>query len=196
MKMQLLSVVWRTLIVSSILWLSACATGPNVRSDQAPEANLSAYRTFGFMADLATDRAGYTSLVTQHMKAAISAEMTARGYIFSEQQPDLLINFNSNVQQRTDVRSTPTAAVPYYGYYHYRRGYYSPFPYYQTEVETVHYKVGTVNIDLVDASKKQLVWEGIAEGVLRQQDLQQPREATARVVNQIFTQFPVSRPAN
>jgi len=194
--MQLLSVVWRTLVVSSVLWLSACAVGPNVRSDQAPDANLSNYRTFGFMTELATDRAGYTSLVTQHMKAAISAEMTARGYQFSEQQPDLLINFNSHVQQRSDIRTTTTSAVPYYGYYHYRRGYYSPFPYYQTEVETVHYKVGTVNIDVVDAGRKQLVWEGIAEGVLKQQDLQQPREATARVVSQIFSQFPVGRPTN
>lgn len=194
--MRLLSVAWRTLVVSSVLWLSACATGPNVWSDQAPDANLSNYRTFGFMTELATDRAGYTSLITQHMKAAISAEMTARGYQFSEQQPDLLINFNSNVQQRSDIRTTTTSAVPHYGYYHYRHGYYSPFPYYQTEVETVHYKVGTVNIDVVDASRKQLVWEGIAEGVLKQQDLLQPREATARVVSQIFSQFPVGRPTN
>lgn len=180
-------------ILSCAFWLAACASGPKVRSDLAPDANLTNYQTFGFMSELATDRAGYTSLVTQHLKAAVTAEMTARGYRYSEQEPQLLINFNSNVEQRADIRTTTTTAVPYYGYYHYRRGYYSPFPYYQKEVETVRYKVGTVNIDVVDAARKQLVWEGIAEGVLNKQDIAQPRESMARVVNQIFEQYPVAR---
>lgn len=171
---------------------AACASGPNVRSDSAPDANLARYQTFGFMNELATDKAGYTSLVTQHLKAAVTAEMTARGYRYSEQDPQLLVNFNSNIEQRADVRTT-TSAVPYYGYYHYRRGFYSPFPYYQKEVETVRYKVGTVNIDVVDAARKQLVWEGIAEGVLNKQAIEQPRQSMAHVVNQIFEQFPVAR---
>lgn len=194
MNKPLLSRFWRNLaVLSCAVWLTACATGPKVRTDQAPDANLSNYQTFGFMSELATDRAGYTSLVTQHLKAAVTAEMTARGYRYSEQDPQLLINFNSNVEQRADIRTTTTTAVPYYGYYHYRRGYYSPFPYYQKEVETVRYKVGTVNIDVVDAARKQLVWEGIAEGVLNKQDIEQPRESMANVVNQIFEQYPVAR---
>ncbi len=193
MYQQFLSKMWRNVVlVSSVILLSACATGPNVRSDQAPDANLANYQTFGFVSELATDRAGYTSLVTQHLKAAVTAEMTARGYRFTNDNPQLLVNFNSNVEQRTDIRTTATA-VPYYGYYHYRHGYYSPFPYYQPEVETVRYKVGTVNIDVVDAAKKQLVWEGIAEGVLNKAAIEQPRAALATVVSQIFEQYPVTR---
>lgn len=180
------------LVLSCAIWLAACASGPKVRSDLAPDANLANYQTFGFMSELATDRNGYTSLVTQHLKAAVTAEMIARGFRYSEQEPQLLINFNSNVEQRADIRTT-TSAVPYYGYYHYRRGFYSPFPYYQQEIETVRYKVGTVNIDLVDAARKQLVWEGIAEGVLSQKDVSNPRQSMAEVVNQIFQQFPVTR---
>lgn len=193
MKKPYFSHIWRCVaVISCAVWLAACATGPKLRSDKAPDANLSNYQTFGFMDSLATDRAGYTSLVTQHLKAAVTAEMTARGYRYSEQAPQLLINFNSNIEQRADIRTTTTAAVPHYGYYYYRRGYYSPMPYYQKEVETVRYKVGTVNVDVVDAARKQLIWEGIAEGVLNQQDVQQPRESMARVVNQIFTQYPIA----
>lgn len=193
MKKLYISHIWRCVaVISCAVWLAACATGPKLRSDKAPDANLSTYQTFGFMDSLATDRAGYTSLVTQHLKAAVTAEMTARGYRYSEQSPQLLINFNSNIEQRADIRTTTTAAVPHYGYYYYRRGYYSPMPYYQKEVETVRYKVGTVNVDVVDAAKKQLIWEGIAEGVLNQKDVQQPRESMSRVVSQIFTQYPVA----
>ncbi len=192
-KPSFLQICRNLLLLSCVFWLTACATGPKVRSDVAPDANLANYQTFGFMEQLATDQHGYTSLVTQHLKAAVTAEMTARGYQYTEQSPQLLINFNSNVEQRADIRTHTTSALPHYGYYHYRRGFYSPFPYYQQEIETVRYKFGTVNVDVVDAARKQLVWEGIAEGVLNKQDIEQPRESMARVVNQIFTQYPITR---
>jgi len=174
------------------LALTACSSGPNIRSDQAPNVNLGQYQTFSFVSDLATDRAGYTTLVTQHFKDAITAELTARGYRLVESDPQLLVNFNSNVATRSDTRSVPTTSY-HYGYYHYRRGIvYAGFPVYSNDVTTVHYKVGTVNIDVIDADKRQLVWEGIAEGTLKQKDLEQPREAAARTVGLIFEQFPVS----
>tara|TARA_R110002126_G_scaffold172606_3_gene321341 strand:- start:4067 stop:4651 length:585 start_codon:yes stop_codon:yes gene_type:complete len=176
------------------LSLAACSTGPKVRSDKATNIDFSQYQTFAFVSELATDRAGYTTLVTQHFKDAIRTELTARGYRFDESNPQLLVNFNSNVANRSETRSIPTTSY-HYGYYHYRRGIvYAGFPVYSTDVSTVHYKVGTVNIDLVDAEKRQLVWEGIAEGSLKQRDLEQPRQAAARTVALIFEQFPT--PAN
>ncbi|WP_235357684.1 DUF4136 domain-containing protein [Arsukibacterium ikkense] len=164
-----------------------------MRSDQAADINFSQYQTFAFVSELATDRAGYTTLITQHFKDAISTELTARGYRYDETAPQLLVNFNSNVANRSETRSIPSTHY-HYGYYHYRRGIvYGGFPIYNTEVSTVHYKVGTVNIDLVDVAKRQLVWEGIAEGSLTQRDLEQPRQAAARTVALIFEKFPAQR---
>src|SRR5690606_31027729 len=96
-------IVASTLVTSLVL--AGCATGPKVRSDAAANTNFSSYKTFGFMPEPATDKAGYTTLVTQHFKDAITSEMTALGYQFSETNADLLVNFNSNVESRTDVRS-------------------------------------------------------------------------------------------
>lgn len=174
------------------LLLAACATGPKVRSDAAPDTNFNRYKTFSFMAEPATDKAGYATLVTQHFKAAIRNEMTALGYQYSENNADLLINFNSNVETRTDVRSTPTASV-HYGYYNYRRGVYAGFPLFANDVDTIRYKYGTVNIDVVDAAKKQLIWEGVSEGTLKRSDLEQPKEAIATVVKLIFQQYPLQK---
>lgn len=183
----------KTLSIAAValaaLILTGCATGPKVRSDSAANVNFSAYRTFGFMSEPATDKAGYATLVTQHFKDAITAEMTALGYQYSDKNADLLVNFNSNVENRTDVRSTPSASI-HYGYYNYRHGIYAGFPLISNDIDTVRYKYGTVNIDVVDAAKKQLIWEGISEGTLKKADLENPKQAIATVVGLIFQQYP------
>ncbi|MEH8019978.1 DUF4136 domain-containing protein [Rheinheimera metallidurans] len=175
--------------VATSLLLASCASGPSVRTDTAANTNFSGYKTFSFMAEPATDSAGYTSLITQHFKDAINNEMTALGYKYSETNADLIINFNSNVENRTEVRSTPSASINY-GYYNYRRGIYAGFPIFANDVDTIHYKHGTVNIDVIDSVKKQLVWEGISEGTLKNSDLKQPKQAIAKVVGLIFQQYP------
>lgn len=176
-------------VALAALILTGCATGPKVRSDSATNVNFSAYRTFGFMSEPATDKAGYSTLVTQHFKDAITLQMQALGYDYRENNADLLINFNSNVETRTEVRSTPGASL-HYGYYSYRRGVYIGLPLQTNQVDTVRYKYGTVNIDVVDAAKKQLIWEGISEGTLKKADLENPKQAIATVVDLIFQQYP------
>ncbi|GAB2906948.1 DUF4136 domain-containing protein [Rheinheimera gaetbuli] len=176
----------------AVLLIAGCASGPKVRSDAAANINFASYKTFSFMPEPATDHPAYATLVTQHFKDAITAEMTALGYQYTDTNADLLVNFNSNVEERTDVRSTPSANV-HYNYYNYRRGYYLGFPLYTSEIDTVRYKHGTVNIDVVDAVKKQLIWEGISEGTLKRADLEQPKPAIAKVVGLIFQQYPTKQ---
>ena len=84
----------------------------------------------------------------------------------------------------TGSQSTPGPG-PYYGYYGYRGGLYAG-----PEVQTVRYKVGTANIDVVDAKRKVVVWEGIAEQELSDQVMQNPQPAIDNVVTKMFTQFP------
>jgi hypothetical protein len=76
------------------------------------------------------------------------------------------------------------------GYYGYRGGVYGGWYGGGTDVDTVRYKDGTANIDLVDASRKQLVWEGIVEGKLTKKAMDDPRGAVNRVVTEMFKQFP------
>ncbi|HBN88589.1 MAG TPA: DUF4136 domain-containing protein, partial [Rheinheimera sp.] len=93
---------------------------------------------------------------------------------------------------RTDVRTAPSAPFQY-GYYGYRRGIYAGFPLYTSDVDTIRYKYGTVNIDVVDAGKKQLIWEGISEGTLKKSDLDNPKQAISEVVGLIFQQYPTRK---
>ena len=54
----------------------------------------------------------------------------------------------------------------------------------------MRYKVGTANIDLVDAKRKTVVWEGIAEQELTDDVMRNPQPAVDNAVAKMFTQFP------
>jgi Domain of unknown function (DUF4136) len=171
--------------------LVGCATqrGPEIHVNSDPAVDFSKYATFGFPEQTGTDRGGYSTLVTDYFKSAVRDQMEARGYQYVDQNPDLLVNFYANVRERSEVRSSPGASAGY-GYYGYRYGLYSAWPMYANDVDTVTYKVGTANIDIVDARQKQMIWEGVAEGRIREADMEQPREAIAAVVSQLFTHYP------
>jgi hypothetical protein len=175
--------------ILSLATIAGCASGPDIRSDFDRTADFSTYETFGFASELGTDRAGYTSLITEHFKRAIRRELETRGYEYTETNPDLLANFYVSVREQTDIRSTPstTAGAGYYGY---RYGMYTGWPAYTTDVRTVHYKAGTANIDLVDAKRKQLVWEGVAEGRVQDEALENPGPAIDAVVAELFARYP------
>jgi Domain of unknown function (DUF4136) len=172
-----------------VLAFAGCATQqPNIRVMAAPDANFTSYHTFGFPDQTGTDRGGYSTLITSYFKQAVRQQMETRGYQYVDANPDLLVNFYANAHERTEVRSTP--GVPAYGYYGYRYGLYDAWPMYPSEVRSVTYPVGTANVDVVDAKKKQLIWEGLAQGRIHQKDMDHPDEAIRSVVTQLFTKFP------
>lgn len=186
------------LLIASLLGfalLSGCATGPDIRSDYDHEADFSGYQTFGFIEPLGTDKLGYSTLVTSHFKAAARKEMEALGYRYSEENPELKVNFFLNTENRTEIRSTPSMSASY-GYYGYRSGLYMGFPIYGSDTETRNYKVGTLHVDVVDTAKEQLIWEGIAEGKLSQEALDNPRPAIQSTVHQIFQHYPTAPQAD
>jgi Domain of unknown function (DUF4136) len=167
--------------------LLACATPqPEIRTRAAPDAVYSSYSTFGFPEQTGTDRGGYSTIVTDYFKQAVRDQMQQRGFRYVEASPDLIVNFYANVRERTEVRTRPGVG---HGYYGYRFGLYDVWPLYNDNVESVTYPVGTANIDIVDAKRKQLIWEGIAEGRISDKAMDQPRETIASVVAQVFQRF-------
>lgn len=171
--------------------LAGCAANPSadIRVNAAPDANFSGYSTFGFPEQTGTDRGGYSTLVTSYFKAAVKEQMEMRGYHLVDENPDLLVNFYAKVHERTETRSEPGYSAGF-GYYGYRYGLYSAWPLYDSEVRTVTYPIGTANIDVVDARKKQMIWEGVAQGRISDEDMNSPREAISRVVTQLYARFP------
>jgi hypothetical protein len=185
---------WAAVALGALVLSGCAAPKPTLRSDYDRSADFATYRTYSYVDPVGTDKAGYSSIITQHFKSAIDNEMSARGYRKVESNPDLLVNFSANATEKVDVRSTPTPTmgmgVGYGGYYGYRGSMYAAWPMYTNDVSTVRYQVGTLNVDVVDARRKQLVWEGVAEGKLRKETMQNPEPAIRSVINQLYQTYP------
>ncbi len=181
-------------LFGAALAIAGCVSQPRISSQARIGSDFASYKTYAWVSPLATDRAGYSTIMTSQFKTAVQAQMAARGYTFDANNPDLLINFFSNVESRSETRGSPSMSIGYFGYrggYGYGMG----FPIYGGGIETRNYKVGTVSIDLVDAKRKELVWEGALEGTLSSKAMENPGAAIQSAVGQIYSKFPVQSSA-
>lgn len=185
--MQFRSVL-RLVALSSLLALAACASAPRVASQADPGADFSRYRSFAFYTPLAMEQNGYTTITSNRIRAAVRAQMEARGYVFDEADPDLWVNLNAYLQDKTRVTTMPEVDYDYY--YSYRARGYVAVPYWRDRIDVRQYTEGTLNVDLVDARRKQLVWEGIAVGTVGRADAQRRGEQIDAAVAAIFAAYP------
>ena len=139
---------------------AGCSSGPQILADWDPATDFGAYKTWDFIENAGPDYDGYESLFSQYMMEAIAIEMDKRGYVRDNSNPDVFLNFNAIVQDKTKITQSPSMGPPMgYGYYGYRGGYYGAWGGYGygTETRVRQYTEGTFNIDIVDAKKMQLV---------------------------------------
>lgn len=164
--------------------LVGCASNP-VTSDYDNAADFSKYRSFNFAAQDAAQGEPYKSLLDKRLEAAITNEMQARGYVLVEAGAgtDLVIDYHAHVEDKQKIVSSPEPM-------HWGRGWYDPWPTYNSNVRTVDYKQGTLIINLVDAASKQMVWQGTMQGTVKRSDLENPSAAVANAVTRIFSEYP------
>jgi len=178
-------------VAAASVALVACATGPRTYSSQNPQADFSSYRTYSYVAQLGTDEPDApTSLLTQFLKGAIDRELQARGYTYVEDGGDLLVNFYVETQEKLESRASLSRGPSVgFGYYAYRRGFYVGWREY-LDSDISQYTEGTLNIDLADAARGELVWEGIAIGRVTEEARRDVQAAIDAVVPQIFERYP------
>ncbi|QOD92130.1 DUF4136 domain-containing protein [Lysobacter sp. CW239] len=180
---------WHALLaVVTLVLLTACATGPRVHTDTDPQADFSHYRTYGFYQPLAMEQSGYSSYLSDQLKTSIRREMDARGYRFDAASPDLKVNFQGVIRERTDVYQVPRSDVRFF--YSYRARSYVGFPVWYDETRISQYTEGTLTVDLVDAAKNRLVWTGDAIGRVTQKTAQQRAVAADQAISAIFAKYP------
>lgn len=155
--------------------LAGCASAPVTHVVTDPQADLRAYRTFSFY-----EQAGAYSSVTGHrLEQATREQLQRLGYRYVQGNPDLRVNILLTVEPRQEIHSTP-ASVGRFAY----RGW---VPY---AVETVHYREGTLAIDLVDVKRNSMVWRGIAGDRISRGDIRNSGATIDAVVRGLFAAFP------
>jgi hypothetical protein len=181
---------------ASLLALGGCASGPAARAEFDRSVDFTQYKSFAFASPLGTDRGGYQTIVSQHLKAATQRELEARGLRLVASAPQLLVNFNAQLNEKLRVTTLPAMGAGFGGgYYGYRGGLYATWPMYRDETVVTPYNEGTLNIDLVDTAARQMVWEGVVVGSVTQKSVDNLQASIDIAVAAAFGKFPIAAPA-
>lgn len=180
------SKAWLALVAASLV--AGCASTPNTVAHSDPNTDFNQYKTFGFFEPLSTDDEKYESLLSNFLKVAMAQELDKRGMTF-DGDPDVLVNFYVNTQEKIRSRSVPTAGA----YYGYRDPFYDPWVGYggwETQID--QYTEGTLNIDVVDAATRKLVWEGSISGRVRDEHVRNLEQTIDQAVAEVMANYPIA----
>jgi hypothetical protein len=190
--------------IATSLVAAPTLAGPKASANADSSVDLRQFQTFGWANPIGTDQNGYQSILSQNLKASTQRQLEARGLRFVEANPQLLVNFNARLDDKMKVTNVPTptmamgvgmGGVGYgRGYYGYRGGMYGTYPMYQDQTTVSQYKEGTLNIDIVDVSRKQLVWEAVVTDTITQKKRDNMQKTVDDYMKAAFKKFPIPLP--
>ena len=169
------------LLLATVLATCGCSSNKLIVNHD-PAADFSRYRTYGFVQKLGTDSKEYGTLLSEYLKAAATRELQARGYEPSD-DPDLLVNFYVHTKDKVESTMTPSM---YYGY----RGYVAWGGYLGYQETVTEYTEGTLNVDIVEAMRNQLVWEATLIGRVTDKVRENLEEAANQAISEMFEKYP------
>jgi len=178
--------IFKILPIIIILIAAASCSPVKVTTDYDKNVNFDNFKTFAFF-KTGIDRAEINDLDKRRILRAIEAELLAKGFTKSE-TPDLLISLFTKSNQRVDVYNN------YWGYggwgwggYGYGYGPGWGWGYNQPSVTTS--TEGILYIDLIDANKKELVWQGMGTGYLTR-NMEKKEALIQEFVSKIMEKYP------
>jgi hypothetical protein len=166
--------------ITSVLLLLVVTTSCSsvrVASDYDKQANFNDFKTFAFY-KTGIDKAEINDLDKRRILRAIETELLAKGFTKSE-NPDLLVSIFTKSREKINVHNNNFSPYGYgWGW----------SPYYWNNYNTVSKSTeGVLYIDLIDASKKELVWQGQGTGYLSQN---KNEERIQEFVTKIMEKYP------
>lgn len=176
------------LAIIAVCLLISCSATKILKEETAPGVDLSAYKTFNFYAVTA---AGDTTprKADQRMnqlRQAIRTELEGKGYTFSIEKPDFLVNVFMRVKQDVQTREKYiiTDAPSYAGQPNYS--------WQGDDVVVGYFKTGLMDIHIIDAKENRLVWESESDGTLADKESDVTKRMAERM-KKVFAHFPPAR---
>jgi len=152
-----------------------------VTTDYDSKTDFSTFKTFAFYKK-GIEKVDLSDLDKRRILHAIEKQLLEKGMTKSS-NPDVLVNIFTKSKEKIDVYDNSYYGwYPwYYGYGFYGRGYNNVSK--STE--------GTLFIDIIDATKKELAWQGIGVGVLNFTDNKAKKEERIKeFVLEIMKRYP------
>jgi hypothetical protein len=170
----------KSIIISILLaaLLSSCAS-LTVTSDYDRQVDFTKYKTFSFAPESAN--LPVNELNKRRILDAIETQLYAKGLTKSEAGA-LLVDVRVSAKERRESTAYTTGG---YGGYRYGGGFQT------TSISTQTYLDGTLIISLVDAAKKELVWQGTGVKTIDQKATSEQREKNiGDAVKGILAKYP------
>lgn len=168
------------IIVPFALALVGCA-GIKAQTDYDDTVDFGAYRSYGYMERPTEGVLAGNDLVINRIERAVDRQLGANGYQKMETgSPDFYVVYHAALEERITATTIDQWG---YGWRHWGRwgG--------RSEVLVETYEEGTLIIDIVDASTKELVWRGQVQGRV-QEDPERSKQGLDKAVAIILEAFP------
>jgi hypothetical protein len=166
-----------------LLFVFASCSSVRVNSDYDKNVDFNQYKTYAYLKS-GVDKVEISDLDKRRILKAIDEQLLAKGFAKSE-TPDLLVNIFTKEREQVDVNQFNAGFGYGWGFG------WNPFFYGGTNTSVSRYTEGTLYIDLIDAKKKELIWqgEGEGEGTLTK-DTNRKDEVIKEFVSKILSQYP------
>lgn len=174
----------KTFLFVLLLALAACAPERVQYTTQHPNVDFNNYRTFNFMDVRARNEAALQGPGADvvALKQAIAREMYRRGYQQAA-NPDLWVNIGVVPQQKGKARAKTVREAPrYIGQRTYR--------WQGQDVEAGRYAEGTATVEVVDAARKEMIWDGALVSILST-TAEPPAKRIDAAIAELFEKYPV-----
>lgn len=152
-----------------------------ITSDYDHGVDFNKYKTFSFTKE--ATQLPTNDLVRRRILDALSKTITSRGLVEVTQNPDLLVDLNLRLESK---QQTSASSINMGGFYGRRWGMNTGFT--TTQINTTDYTEGTLIINMVDATKQELVWTGSGTSTVTERSVQQDKLETG--IKKILSKFP------
>jgi hypothetical protein len=164
------------LVVAYSVFVTGCS---NVRTtyDYDPDADFTSLKTFDWLA--VDPESQFDDLTVRRIKNAVNRELGAKGYEIASEKPDFFVSMYLGREAQKDIVDWGYSRDRFGTYYGGRRA------------DVYEYEEGTLTLDFIESSGKQLVWRGLATAVI--DPYAGPEDRTKRIneaVAQLLEGFP------
>ena len=163
-----------------VLFFTSCSS-VKVYNDYDKKVDFNQFKTFAFFKS-GVDKVEISDLDKKRILKAIETEMLAKGFTKSD-NPDLLVNFFTKSREQVDVNAFNNNWGYGYGYG------WNPYIWGGNRTTVRTSTTGTLFIDLIDAKKKEMIWQGEGEGEIFKNQ-KNKEERIGEFVKEILKQYP------
>ncbi len=166
----------KILPVLSLFVLASCSS-VRVNTDYDKNVTFDGYKTYAYQKN-GIDQVAISDLDKKRILRSIDEVMATKGFSKSE-TPDVLITFFTKEREQVSVNQFNVG----WGWG------WNPWMWGGNSTTVNQYTEGTLTIDIIDAKKKELIWQGMGEGVLTK-NTDKKDENIKEFVTKILERYP------